>query len=249
MLLFSMTEASAAPERAHPGLRGIRLGMVRDYAGAGGSPDVEAAISRWLGLLRAEGAEVVDPSEIGLPAQFNHAELEVLLHEFKAGIDEYLAAEHVQPSSLAGLITFDREHASKVMPYFGQELFLAAMDSGGLDDPEYRQAVAESQGWLRTRLASLFAGEQLDALVAPVNPPAPKVDLEHGDRIPLSSSSIAAVSGYPSVAVPGGLVDGLPVGLAFVGKPYTEAALIEIAAAFERLRGPLPPPTFLPTLE
>jgi amidase len=131
------------------------------------------------------------------------------------------------------------------MPYFGQELFRMATARGGLDDSAYRDAVAGSQTALRERLAGLFAERDLDALVAPVNAPAWPTDLERGDGFAVSSSSLAAVSGYPSVAVPAALVGGLPVAIAFVGEPFGEAHLIGIAEVFERQRGPFPAPTFL----
>ena len=252
LLLAAMQTAplAAAPSVIAPtrsDVRGIRLGIVRDYVGAGQNPEVDAALARSLKWLADAGAELVDPIEIDLPTGFNTAELEVLLYEFKAGIDDYLAAEHVEPGSLEDLIAFNDAHASEVMPYFGQELFRMAEAHGGLDDPAYGEAVARSQGALRERLERLFAELDLDALVAPVNAPAWKTDLENGDRFTLSSSSLAAVSGYPSVAVPAALVDGLPVAIAFIGEPFSEAHLIGIAGVFERLRGPLPAPEFAPS--
>jgi amidase len=230
-------------------LRAIRIGVVRDYMGAGEDADVEAAFGRWLELLTQAGAILVDPLAIDMPEGARGAELEVLLHEFKAGIDQYLAAAHVEPGSLEALIAFNAAHAREVMPHFGQDVFEMAQARGGLEDPAYREAVAASQTALRARLEALFAAHDLDALVAPVNAPAWKTDWVNGDRFSLSSSSIAAVSGYPSVAVPGGLVHELPVGIAFIGEPWSEALLIEIAAVFERLRGALPAPRFVATLE
>ncbi len=225
-------------------LAGVRLGVVRDYAGAGESPEVEGAFARALDALGATGAELVDPIELDLPQGFGAAELETLLYEFKAGIDAYLAAENARPASLAGLIDFDSAHAGQVMAAFGQDLFLAAESRGGLDAPEYRAAVAASRGALSERLTALFEGQQLDALVAPVNAPAPPIGGERTDAAQVSSSSIAAVSGYPSVAVPAGLIHGLPVGIAFIGRPDGEAELLRIAAVFERVRGPVPLPSF-----
>lgn len=251
MLLSAMQTNPAdydpgSDERAD--LRGIRIGVVRDYYGAGRDAGVEAEFGRWLDVLRGAGAELVDPIDIALPDTFLETELDMLLYEFKAGIDRYLAAARVQPGSLAALIAFDREHAAEVMPYFGQELFVMAEARGGLDERAYREAVAASRTALRTRLARVFRDRALDALVAPVNAPAEKIDWREGDRSSLSSSSLAAVSGYPSIAVPGGLVGELPVGLAFIGEPRSEARLIEIARVFEQRTGPLPAPKFIPTL-
>jgi amidase len=252
MLLAAMQTNPAnadlgSSERAD--LRGIRLGIVRDYYGAGHDSGVETALERWLVVLRGAGAELVDPIEIALPEGFREAELETLLYEFKAGIDRYLAATRAEPGSLAALIAFNRERAAEVMPYFGQDLLVMAEARGSLDERAYREAVDASRALLRARLARVFRDGALDALVAPVNAPAYKIDWREGDRFSVSSSGLAAVSGYPSVAVPGGLVGELPVGLAFIGEPGSEARLIEIARVFERRTGPLPAPTFIRSLE
>jgi amidase len=145
------------------------------------------------------------------------------------------------------LIEYNRAHQADVMPHFGQELFEQAL--GATDDAAYRAALEASNVAMRARLDTLLATQALDALVAPTNAPAWKTDWINGDSFSLGSSSLAAVSGYPSVAVPAELVRGLPVGVAFIGRPQSEALLVEIASAFERAREPLPPPEFPPTLE
>ena len=232
---------------ARADLRGVRLGVVRDFHGAGTNPDVEAELTRSLARLAEAGAELVDPIEVAVPEGAGDAELEVLLYEFKVGIDAYLAGAKTEPGSLEALIAYNSEHAREVMPHFAQELFERAL--GAVDEAAYRDALAASQTTMRARLDAVFAEHAVDALVAPTNSPAWKTDWVNGDSFSLSSSDLAAVSGYASVAVPGGLVRGLPVGLAFIGRPESEAQLIEIAAVFERARGPLPRPEFLPTLE
>jgi amidase len=252
LLLAAMHTAPDAPSAyatARTDLRGVRLGVVRDYMGAGENAAVEAPFARSLERLEEAGAALVDPIALALPEGVRDAELQVLLYEFKAGIDTYLRAAHVEPGSLEALIAFNEARASEVMPHFGQEIFLMAEQRGDLAGPEYATAVATSQKVMRERLAALFAAHDLDALVAPVNAPAWKTDWANGDAFSLSSSSMAAMSGRPSIAVPAGLVGELPVAIAFVGEPFGEGALIEIAAAFERARGPLPRPKFLPTLE
>jgi amidase len=228
-------------------LRGVRLGVVRDYHGAGENPDVEAAVTSALALLAAVGAELVDPIEIAVPESEDNPELRVLLHEFKDGIDAYLADVTTGPSSLDALIAYNEEHAAEVMPHFGQELFERAL--GMTDEAAYRAALEASNMGMRARLDAVLAEHGLDALVAPTNSPAWKTDWINGDSFSLSSSSLAAVSGYPSVAVPAELIRGLPVGVAFIGRPQSEALLIEIASVFERARKPLPRPEFVPSLE
>ena len=185
--------------------------------------------------------------EVAVPEGAGDAELEVLLYEFKVGIDAYLAGATTGPRSLEALIAYDREHERDVMPHFGQELFERAL--GATDEAAYRNALMTSNAATQARLDAVFSEHALDALVAPTNAPAWKTDWINGDTFSLGSSSFAAVSGYPSVAVPAELVRELPVGLSFIGRPQSDALLIEIAAVFERARGELPRPKFLPTLE
>jgi amidase len=250
LLLAAMQTVASEPGAYTSGrtdLRGVRLGVVRDYHGAGGNPDVEAAITRALALLAAAGAELVDPIEVAVPRSEDDPELRVLLHEFKDGVDAYLADVASGPGSLEALIAYNEAHAATVMPHFGQELFEQAL--AATDEAAYRAALEASNVGMRARLDGLLTQHALDALVAPTNSPAWKTDWINGDSFSLSSSSLAAVSGYPSVAVPAGLVHGLPVGIAFIGPPQSEALLIEIASVFERARKPLPRPEFPPTLE
>ncbi|HUL82802.1 MAG TPA: amidase [Gammaproteobacteria bacterium] len=228
-------------------LAGIRLGVVRDYSGVGADADLDEAFGAWLATLRGLGAELVDPVSAGLDKALDSAELTVLLHEFRVQIDDYLRGVRDGPRSLDELVAFDAAHAADVMPLFGQELFEAAQRTAGFDDPDYRAAVATIAEF-RVRLATIFAARRLDALVAPVGAPAWRIDPSAGDRFAVGSSTIAAVSGYPSVAVPAQLLGGLPVSIAFVGTPRREPALAQIAAAFETARGPLAPPGFLETI-
>ena len=250
LLLAAMQTVATEPgayTTARADLRGVRLGVVRDYHGAGGNPDVEAAVMRALALLAASGAELVDPIEVAVPESEDDPELRVLLHEFKDGVDTYLADVATGPGSLEALIGYNEAHATAVMPHFGQELFERAL--GATDEADYREALEASNVGMRARLDALLTQHALDALVAPANSPAWKTDWINGDSFSLSSSSFAAVSGYPSIVVPAELVRGLPVGVAFIGRPQSEALLIEIASVFERARKPLPRPEFPPTLE
>jgi len=237
--------ASRAPATARP-LAGVRLGVVRDYSGAGDDRKLDEAFGRWLEQLRALGAELVDPIGSGLGDAVESAELTVLLHEFRVQIDEYLSDVRDGPRSLEEVVAFDLAHRDVAMPIFGQDLFLAALKTTGLDAPAYREAVASLLRF-RERLATTLATQRLAALVAPVAARAWRIDPEAGDRITVSSSTIAAVSGYPSIAVPAELLDELPVGLAFVGPPWTEPELVDMASSFEAARGTFAPPRYLAT--
>jgi amidase len=130
------------------------------------------------------------------------------------------------------------------MPYFGQDILVMAAERDDLESNAYAAALAAGRDAVRTALADVFDSLDLDVIVAPANSPAWPTNLAEGDEFSLSSSNLAAVSGYPSIVVPGALVDGLPVALAFVGKWNDDAALVAIAAAFESLRPQLPAPTF-----
>jgi amidase len=228
-------------------LAGVRLGVVRDYSGAGKDRALDEAFARWLEQLRALGAELVDPIGTGLGDAVESAELTVLLHEFRVQIDEYLRDVRDGPRSLEVVVAFDLAHKDVVMPLFGQDLFLAALKTTGLDAPAYLDAVASLAGF-REQLATTFATQRLAALVAPVASRAWRINPEVGDRIGVGSSTIAAVSGYPSIAVPAELLDELPVGLAFVGPPWTEPELTDMASAFEAARGVFAPPRYLATV-
>lgn len=230
-------------------LDGLKIGVLRDYSGAGRLPAVGNLYASWQQMLESAGAELEDPFNLDLPDSISNAELQVLLFEFKTDLNAYLGNISDGPASLEELIAFNEAHKDTVMPYFGQELFLQAQGMGGLDSPVYLEALAQNGEAMREILADVFVEHQLDAIIAPVNSPAWKTDWLLGDDFGLSSSTIAAVSGYPSVAVPGGLVSGLPVSMAIIGRPGSEALLLEIAAVFEKERGPFPAPAFIPSLE
>jgi amidase len=226
-------------------LSGLRIGVIRNYLGAGRSPAVEAGFVGALAALRDLQAELVDPVNPEGPP--DGAEHTVLIAEFHDGIGGYLSRLRKGPRTLDELIAFNTAHAAEVMPFFGQELFLEAQASRGKEDPDYRVATA-AIATARSALAAEFERRDLAALVAPVNAPAWRNELRVGDRVPVSSSSIAAVSGYPSVVVPFATAGELPLGVALVGRPGTETLLLEIAALLERSRGPFPEPRFLPTV-
>ena len=152
------------------------------------------------------------------------------------------------PRTFGALIEFNDSHAAEVMPYFGQELFLAANEGLGTADPGYAGAL-ELVTAQRAALAASFRDHDIVALVAPVNGRAWRTDYAAGDLGPrVGSSRVAAITGFPSIAVPAALAAELPIGLAFVGQPRDEARLLAVAAAFERVRGPFPEPRFLPTI-
>ena len=249
-LLLAVIHIDNEPVTLQPvGLAGRRIGVIRDYAGAGGAAAVEAAYGSVLRTLVAAGAALVDPVHVGAGPGVSAAELELLLYEFKAGINAYLAGRSTPPRALAELIELNERNAARVMPHFGQELLVEAERRGALSEPGYAAAVAGATRWMRGRLTAVFAAQQLDVLVAPTNDRAWRTDYARGDAFTVGSADFAAVSGYPSVTVPAALARELPLGITFIGKPNGEQDLLAIAAAFEALRGEFPAPKFLPSID
>ncbi len=232
------------------GLQGVRIGVMRDYYGAGANADVEEALGRAIESLRSLGAEVTDPVEFGDMDGVYQAEYEVLLYEFKADVGEYLV-RHGSPNgmrTLDDLIAFNESQAGDVMPYFGQETFVAAAEKGALTDSAYIAALAGSKPVAQGLIDEALAKHDLHAIIAPTNGPAWLTDLINGDNFAIASSSLAATAGYPNVTVPMGSVHDLPIGLSFFGTAYSEPTLLRIAHAFEQATKARRPPAFLPTL-
>jgi amidase len=222
-------------------LAGKRIGVLRNYYGADGDARVDAILDESVALLRAGGAEIVDPIEIDTDG-LSDAEYEVLLYEFKADLDSYLASSGAPLGSLEEIIAYNEEHAREVMPFFGQEIMELAQSKGSLTDAAYTEALATSRRIARAGLDGALDEHDLDAIVAPSNGPAWMTDHINSDHFSVSSSSLAAVSGYASITVPAGYIFDLPVGVSFIGGPYSERRLIEIAYAFEQASRARRPP-------
>jgi amidase len=217
------------------GLKGARLGVARNFFGF--SPEVDRVVEGALGAMREAGAVLVDPASLETSGKYDDDELEVLLYEFKADLDAYLAqaGPGAAVRTLAELIAFNEEHREREMPFFGQELFERAQAKGPLTDAAYRKALARCRKLSRDEGIDAGLGKhRLDALVAPSNGPAWMTDPVNGDHYTGGSSTPAAVAGYPSVTVPAGFVRGLPVGVSFFGRAWSEGALLRIAYAFEQ---------------
>lgn len=234
------------------GLSGARIGVVRaPYFGRSDKADrvAEAAVA----AMRDAGATVVDPAD--LPSaealKTDRLELEVLLWEFKADLEAYLATRpEAGVRTLDDLIAFNRRHADRELVYFGQELFEMAREKGPLTDPAYREALETIRrlGGADGIDAALDRHE-LDALVCPTGAPAWVTDVVNGDPPLGGSSGAAARAGYPLVTVPAGFVHGLPVGLTFMGRAWSEPVLIRLAYAFEQLTQARRPPAFRPGVQ
>ena len=216
------------------GLRGARIGIQRSVFGFHDA--VDRLMEEAIAVLRDRGAVILDSIDLAASGGLRRAETEVLFYEFKAGLNAYLANLRNPPiRSLAELIAFNERNADEELAWFGQERLIAAESKGPLSSLEYRQAHAVARRLSRAAgIDRVMDGSSLDAILAPTGGPAWVTDLVNGDHFGGSSSQFAAVAGYPNVTVPAGFVHGLPVGVSFFGRAWSEPTLIRIAYAFEQ---------------
>ena len=232
------------------GLRGARIGVHRK--GFGFNDAVDKVINDNLDIIKKRGAIVVDPADIPTHGKFDDSELEVLLYEFKADLNSYLASlgSRAPVKSLQEIIDFNEQYRDREMPYFGQDLFIKAQAKGPLTDKAYRNALAKNHRLSRKEgIDAVMDKYRLDALVAPTGGPAWPTDWINGDHFTGGYSTASAVAGYPHITVPAGYVFGLPVGISFFGRAWSEPTLLKFAYAFEQATRARRAPQFLPTVK
>lgn len=231
------------------GLKGARIGAARKrYTGY--STHADAAFENALKAMKEAGAVIVDPADIATAGQFDDAEFDVLLYEFKADLESYLRGlpAGARARTLDDLMAFNRAHVPQEMPYFGQEIFEMSAKKGPLSSAGYRKALARCRNLARTKgIDATFAKHKLDVLVAPTQGPPGLIDLVNGDSGGGSSTTPCAVAGYPAITVPMGYAFGLPMGVTFMGLAWTEPKLVRYAYAFEQATKVRRPPRYLPT--
>lgn len=229
------------------GLQGARIGVARKYFGFNDA--VDRLMDTLIDEMKKAGAIIVDPADLPSHGKFDDSELAVLLYELKADLNAYLQTRPNAPvHSLAEVIEFNSRNRAKEMPYFEQDLFVKAEAKGPLTSKEYLDALANDQRLSRTEgIDAVMEKFQLDAIMAPTAGPAWNTDLVNGDHSSGGSSNAAAVAGYPDITVPAGFVFGLPVGISFFGRAWSEPTLLKIAYGFEQLTKVRKPPQFLAT--
>ena len=228
-------------------LKGKRFGVLRQAMGF--HPDADVAVDRAIGAMKGLGAEVSDV-KIGPYGAWDASEIDLMLYEFKDGLNKYLAASPSSRKSLEEIIAFNIANAGQVMPYFGQELFVRAQAKGPLTDAAYlkaRDSAKRAAG--RDGLLAALDTNKLDAVLAPSMSPAWPTDHVLGDHYLGAGYSIAAVAGTPSITIPLGEVRGLPLGVTLMGRAYSEPDLIAFAYALEQSTRARKPPQFQPTLQ
>ena len=228
------------------GLKGARIGVVRKYFGF--SESVDGIMAEAIDVMKKQGATVVDPADIETFGKFDDTELVVFQYELKADLEKYLA--RLGPSSLMrnleDLINFNNQNAAREMPYFGQDMFLKAQAKGPLTERDYIDALEKNHRLTRIEgIDAVMDKNKLDALIAPTGGPAWVTDLVTGDHFGGGSSNAAAVAGYPNINVTAGSIFGLPVGISFFGRAWSEPKLLSIAYAFEQATQARKAPRFL----
>jgi len=228
------------------GLRGARIGIHRK--GFGFNDAVDKLLNDCIDIIKKRGAIVIDPADIPTQGKFDDSEMEVLLYEFKADLNNYLAAlgPRAPVKSLKEIIDFNEQYRDSEMPYFGQDLFIKAQAKGPLTDKAYRDALAKNHRMSRKEgIDFVMDKNKLDTLIAPTGGPAWTTDWVNGDHFTGGYSTASAVAGYPHITVPAGYVFGLPVGISFFGRAWSEPALIKFAYSFEQATKTRRPPRFL----
>ncbi|UZR99929.1 amidase [Chondrinema litorale] len=232
------------------GLQGKKIGVLRSSMGF--HEKVDKIMEEAFEAMKSQGAEIIDPVEIETSREYGRAGYQVLLYEFKDGVNKYLKGlgENAPVKSLKEVIAFNKANADRSMPYFQQEILEAAEEKGDLESKEYKDALEKVLKFSREEgIDAALAKYGIDAIIAPTGGPAWPIDVINGDHFGGGSSSLAARAGYPNITVPAGFINGLPVGISIFSGAYREPELIGMAYAFEQATKVRKAPKFIPTLK
>lgn len=228
------------------GLRGKRIGLLKKHSGY--HARVDSLMKQAVASLKSQGAEVIE-LDFSMERSVNGSSFTVMLYEFKDGLTRYFASlgDKARVKDLNELMEFNKKDSIELR-WFDQQLLKLAHEKGTLQDKEYQEALAAMLKASRENgIDKLLKENKLDALMAPTGSPAWKTDLINGDHFIGGSSSLAAISGYPSITVPMGYIDELPVGISFISKAWQEPLLIEIAYSYEQATKHRRAPRFIPS--
>ncbi len=225
------------------GLRGARIAVARSFFGI--TAETDRVIENAIAEMKRQGAEMIDPADLPSHGKAVDVEMEVLLYEFKAGLNAYLKKRGTG-LTLEKLIEFNSSHREQEMPHFEQELFERAQEKGTLHEKEYRKALAATRKLARAEgIDAVVKRHRVDAIIAPTTGPAWLIDVVNGDHDTGGSTGPAARAGYPHITVPAGFVRGLPVGISFFGPAWSEGTLLKLAFGFEQATRVRKPPRAL----
>jgi amidase len=231
-------------------LKGARIGVAREKF-FGYNDATDKVVNDAVALMKSKGAVIVDPANVPNAGKYDDTEYEVLLYEFKADLNAYLASlgPNARVKSLKDIIAFNERDKAREMPWFGQEIMLQAEKKGSLKSSKYIAALAKNHRLSRSEgIDAVMDKHRLDAIVAPTTGPAWPTDLLNGDHFVGGSTTPAAVAGYPNINVPAGFVTELPIGISFFGRAWSEPKLIALAYSFEQASKHRRPPRYIPTL-
>jgi len=247
-----LTSLGKSPDYANfldaNGLKGARIGVQRKSFGFNDA--VDKVMKDCIDTIKRLGATVIDPADIPTQGKFDDTEFEVLLYEFKADLNKYLASlgPAAPVKSLKEIIDFNERHRDRELPYFGQDIMTKAQAKGPLTEKKYLMALAKNRRMSRTEgIDAVMIKNKLDAIIAPTGGPPWPTDLANGDHFTGGYSTASAVAGYPHITVPAGYIFGMPVGISFFGRAWSEPVLIKLAYAFEQGTKVRHAPKFLPT--
>lgn len=216
-------------------LKGVRVGVARNFFGF--HEKVDAIMEEAISVMKTAGANIIDPANIEFVKECADAEFQVLLYEFKDGLNKYLSStgSNIGVKNIDDVVQFNNEHANEELRFFGQEILLESQKKGPLTEERYLQALTNSRKFSRELgIDSIMKRRSLDVIIAPTNGPAWVTDLITGDHFLGGSSTPAACAGYPAITVPAGYVEGLPIGITFIGQAWSEPKLLKYAYSFEQ---------------